>query len=245
MRHKMAIASESVEVVSWTEFQDLFKWRQGEHVSLIGATGCGKTTLAHHLLPMRKYVVVLATKPKDSSMNALIRDGYTKSKTWPAGPSDLVQRVVLWPPIDKRTKKANQKVVFAEALNNIYEQGAWCIYADELHYLSTTLGLQPIFTDLWQQGRSMGISLVASMQRPSHVPLLAYTQATHVFFWRANDTRDLKTIGGIGSIDSKVIQNVVSRLPGKATSGFPKNQAYAFLYVNVNSGKLIVSRVDL
>lgn len=241
----MAKETEPVQVVSWAEFQDLFKWRQGEHISLIGATGCGKTTLAHHLLPMRKYVVVLATKPKDSSMNELIRDGYTKSKTWPVGPSELVPRVVLWPPISKRTQKTNQKHVFADALNQIYEQGAWTVYADELHYLTVTLGLQPIFTDLWQQGRSMGISLVASMQRPSHVPLLAYTQATHVFFWRANDTRDLKTIGGIGSVDSKRIQDVVSKLPGKATAGWPKNQAYAFLYVNVNSGRLIVSRVDL
>jgi hypothetical protein len=235
-----------IDVVSWAEFQRLFKWRQGEHVSLIGATGCGKTTLAHHLLPMRKYVVVLATKPKDSSMNELIREGgFRKSKFWPAGPTDIVQKVVLWPSINKRSQKLNQKLVFAEALNDIYEQGAWCVYADELHYLTSTLGLQSVFTDLWQQGRSMGISLIASMQRPSHVPLLAYTQATHVFFWRANDTRDLKTIGGIGSIDSKVIQNVVARLPGKATSGFNASEAYAFLYVNVNSGRLVVSRVDL
>jgi energy-coupling factor transporter ATP-binding protein EcfA2 len=236
---------DTVEVVSWNEFQTLFKWRQGEHVSLIGSTGCGKTTLAHHLLPQRSYVVVLATKPRDSSMNALLRDGYHKSRDWPPPPIDIAPKIVLWPKCDTPGFEANQKAVFTDALNGVYRQGGWTVYADELYYLTNDLRITRPVNRLWQQGRSIGISLVASMQRPSHVPLNAYTQATHIFFWRANDTRDLKTIGGIGSVDSRVIQSIVGRLPGTANSGFPKDQAYAFLYVNVNSGRLIVSRVDL
>jgi len=239
------VVENGIEFMNWDEFCDSFQWQQGEHVSLIGSTGCGKTTLAHHLLHMRDYVAVLATKPKDSSMVALCKEGYRRSSIWPAGPADIVKRVVLWPSIRDRGEKDNQRAVFAGALDDIYRQGAWCVYADELHYLAVSLGLGGVFADLWQQGRSIGISVVASMQRPSHVPLLAYTQASHIFFWRANDARDLKTIGGIGSIDSAKIRDVVSRLPGPANAGWSLEQAFAFLYVNVRSGRLVVSRVEL
>ena len=107
-----------------------------------------------------------------------------------------------------------------------------------------TLKMERLLSLLWQQGRSIDISLVASMQRPSKVPLLAYTQATHLFFWRCNDEADLKRIGGIGWQNSKVVRDIVSRLYGPPGSA-PRNKCCQFLYVNARSGDLIVSRLEV
>lgn len=242
-----------VDVVPWSEFWPRIssalspeRWHQGQHISLIGANGSGKTVLAHSLLPCRAFVAVLATKPKDPEMSKLSRNGYKVIRRWP--PTQVPEtgcRVILWPKIDRRALKFQQRQVMAHALDSIYEAGSWCVYADELHYLAQTLGLSKPLIDLWQQGRSLGISLVASMQRPAWVPLAAYTESTHLFFFRCHEARDLKTITGIGSLDSKRIRDIVTRLPGPPVAGFSRDECCAFLHVNVRSGRLTVSRVQL
>lgn len=218
------------------------KWEQGEHISLIGATGCGKTTLAEVLLPLPPYVVVFACKPKDKTMDKLVKGGYSKITEWP--PKAYEKRVVLWPPISKRWQVVQQRYAFHNAIDAIYESGGWCVYADEVGYMTAELNMQRAFNMLWQQGRSIGITLVASMQRPRHVSLNAYTQATHIFFWRQNDEQDLKRIAGIGWVNSKVIQRVVSNLNGPINAGWSRHDCCEFLYVNTRSGKLIKSRVE-
>ena len=193
---------------------------------------------------MREWVCVLATKPRDKEMSLLMREGYTKLTGWPPRNAE-VNRVVLWPNIDKRSYLRDQRVTFLDALDSMYEAHGWTIYADELGYMISELKLEGPFRMLWQQGRSIGLTLVASMQRPRHVPLLAYSQASHVFFWRANDEYDLKRIGGIGSINSREIQHIVSELPGPPAAEFSKQECCAFLYINTRSGKMCVSRVEL
>jgi hypothetical protein len=236
------VESTDVTKLSWSDFQSQMDWEQGEHVSLIGATECGKTTLAKELIKLPPWVVALSCKPKDSTMDGLIRKGFKKITEWP--PQAYEKRVVLWPPISKRWQIAQQRYVFQSAIDAIYESGGWCVYADELGYMTAELNMQRAFNMLWQQGRSIGITLVASMQRPRHVSLNAYTQATHIFFWRQNDEQDLKRIAGIGWVNSKVIREVVSRLNGPPRAGWNRNECSEFLYVNTRSGKLIQSRVE-
>lgn len=230
----------------WDGFADYFSrvFQQGDHISLIGSTGCGKTTLAFYgILPIREHVAVFATKPKDKQLSGLLKNGYVKIKNWPPE-YPWQNRVLLWPNASRVTDTANQAVVFSHALSNIYETGAWCVYIDELHYVIDTLKMERLLSMIWQQGRSIDISLIASMQRPAKVPLLAYTQATHLFFWRCNDEADLKRIGGIGWQNSKVVREIVSRLYGPPGSA-PRNKVCQFLYVNARSGDLIVSRLEM
>src|ERR1035437_998741 len=52
------------------------KWKQGEHVIVIGDTGTGKTYLESKILPIRQHVILLRTKPDD-----IIFDGFRKIKT--------------------------------------------------------------------------------------------------------------------------------------------------------------------
>ena len=237
------MSERAIEVLTWPEFERTFRWKSGEHITAIGPTGSGKTVFVQHILDRRRFVTVLATKPKDSSMDALLSGGFHKEISWPW--SDLYPRVVLWPKIGKMSDRYAQREAFRDSLHGMYARGNYCVYADELRYLTADLRLATEFSMLWQQGRSNGISVVSSVQRPTHVPLLAYSQATHLFFWRVSDMRDVKRISDIGSVDTKLVQNTVTRLSGPPDAGFSLDQCCQFLYANTRSGRLIVSRVQL
>ena len=218
--------------VSWDTFMDYWRktWRQGEHVSYIGPTGSGKTTLAVELLGVRRHVVALATKPRDSTMDRLIRDGYRKIKTWPP-PRVGGSRVVLWPPFRDDSDLPNQQAVMASALRGAFTEQSWTIFADELWYLGTELRLDHLLRIIWTQGRSLDVTLVGGTQRPAHVPLLAYDQATHLFFFRDNDETNLRRISGLGGLNSALIRRTVAALP-----------RHVALYVNTRTGQLVTTR---
>jgi energy-coupling factor transporter ATP-binding protein EcfA2 len=231
----------------WSIFRQYLakNYKQDQHVTLVGSTGCGKTTVAlKGILPLRDYVCVFATKPRDPQLSSLLKNGYDRIKNWPPQHPLWERKHLLWPASSKMINKYDQREVFSTALQDIYESGAYTIYIDELHYAITELNLAQELSMIWQQGRSLNISLIAAIQRPSQVPLLAYSMPTHIFFWRENDEANLKRIGGIGWQDSKLIRNVVSQLYGpKGTA--PKGKSHQFLYINTRSGDLIVSRLDL
>jgi hypothetical protein len=227
--------SAEVERLAWDEFLPSMRWRQGEHVSLIGPTGAGKTTLALQVLPKRKFVVVLGTKPKDPTLSQLRRQGYEVMRSWPEHVSvDVTPKIILWPTFKKAGDARKQAQTIGRSLQEIFAQGGWTVYADELRYIAKTLRLSPLLELIWQQGRSLGISLVGGTQRPAHVPLMLYDQATHLFFWRDNDDANLKRIGGIGHLDSQLVRETVADLPLHET-----------LYINTRTGRLVQTKVEL
>lgn len=231
----MALSAEltrvGVPVLSWAEFLSRLRWRQGEHVSLIGHTSCGKSTLALELLPRRRRKVVLATKPRDPLINDLVKQrDYYLARKWP--PRRGEEDVVLWPPIAKLGDTATQSHAFGAALSRIYKTGGWCVYADEVRYLTQTLGLKRACEQFWLQGRTLGISFVVATQEPTHIPLEAYSQATHLFLWRASDKRRVNRLGEIGGVNTDVVKHVVQNLP-----------LHDVLYVNTRDDFMCVTNI--
>lgn len=202
---------------------------------MIGPTGSGKTTLALALLDMRAYVVALATKPRDDTMNKLVKAaGWRKITAWPPPPSLRGgQKVVLWPRFVRPEDMRAQAIELDHALREMFVQGSWTIFADELYYLCHQLKLTGLLEMIWTQGRSMDLTLVGGTQRPAHVPLLAYDQATHLFFWRDNDETNLRRIGGLGGLNSNLIRATVAQLP-----------KHHFLYVNTRTGELLTAKAE-
>jgi hypothetical protein len=217
--------------VPWREFLRQFSWQQGEHVTLLGPTGQGKTTLALSILPLRKYVVVCATKPRDPLLDKLRRRGYRVAREWPA-PS-IYNRIVYWPPYKGMEDVFEQRRAFAHAFRRMFDSGGWTIFVDEGSYVSEFLRLDGELKTIWQQGRTQHISLVLAAQRPAFIPVTAYSSATHLFFWRNNDDVDLRRIGGIGGISSKEIRSIVQTLP-----------KYHVLYVCTRTGEMAITKAE-
>lgn len=220
-------------VLPWNTFLHRFRWEQGEHVSLVGPTGCGKTTLALALLPRREYRAVFGTKPVDPALDELVARGYRRMPKWNPRPGE--RKVLLWPKVKRFEDLDAQPETFRDALRSIYLERGWTVFVDEARYLVHTLKLTRELQVLWQQGRSLKISLVATTQRPAYMPLEMYDQATHLFFWRDTDKVNLRRISEIGgAIDPEEVKRVVANL-GR----------HDFLYLNTRTGDMIISAVSL
>lgn len=218
-------ASSAAPFVPWGDVDAALDWRQGEHVTLVGPTGCGKTTLGLHLLGRRDWVCVIGTKPRDRTLDGLRREGYRRLEEWP--PPQHWNRVLLWPKRKSLADRYTQAAAIAAALEAIYRTGAWCVFADELQYLCERLGLADDLAELWQQGRSLGVSIVGASQRPRYVPLAAYSQATHLFLWRSNDEADLRRLSELNGADTRTVRAVL-----------PQLGRHEVLYVNTRDGLL-------
>lgn len=169
-------------------------WRQGEHVLLVGPTGAGKTTLARDLLGVRSYVVVMAIKAHDDSIEQY-RRGYKIITSWP--PEYNVNRCVLWIKPRDLSDIARQRAAIRDALQSIYLAGGWCVYLDDLSFLVDHMGLRNVVTAFLNQGRSNGISVVSAVQRPRRVPLEAFNQARHIVTWRYSDRQEAYRVAEI------------------------------------------------
>lgn len=205
-------------------------WQQGEHVTLVGPTGAGKTYLARALLPLRQYVVVAASKPRDPLIGSFARNGYRVAREWPT----WGERIVLHPRVDGPEDVPNQARQFDGLLREAYSSGGWCLFIDEAQYLSQYLKLSRMLELLWIQGRSMNVTMVAATQRPRHVPLAAFSQATHLYLWRNRDRQDLRRLSEIsGAVDINQITEAVQRL-GR----------HECLYVDARRGTIHVTQAE-
>jgi hypothetical protein len=223
---------ETIARVPWEQFLPALPWRQGQHVALIGPTGCGKTTLLLNLLPKRKYVVLFGTKPRDATLNALVRQGYHKMQKWEPLDADMYPRRILWPNAAQLREARNlQRREFTRALDAIYHEGSWCVAIDELWYVIQSLGLREEIKQYLQQARSLGISLVCATQRPAFVPLEVYDQSEHLFFWRDNDERNLRRLSGISWLSAKAVMQAIAHLP-----------LHDVLYINTRTGSMSITR---
>lgn len=229
----MAVATD-IPQVAWEDFLRGFVWKQGEHVSMVGPTGSGKTTLMLEILSRRELVCVFANKPRDETMDKLAKTaGYRKVQRFEYNDHD--RKLILWPKGKGIADfEAVQSKAYYDALAEIWQIGYFCCVFDEVRYICDNLKLRRYVELFWQQARALKISVVAGTQRPAFVPVMMFDQATHLFFWCDNDELNLKRIGGLGATNSKMIREVVSHLE-------PRN----VLYLNTRTGEMLTTKVEL
>lgn len=183
----------------------------------------------------RSYVLALATKPRDPTLQAVIdADGWRRVRSFDdVEPTDA--RVVVWPRLERPADVDDvQQPAIADALDGVFIQGSWAVWIDETPYVIDTLGLARPLTLLWRQGRALDVSVIACGQRPRFMPLDAYSQCRHLLLWKTSDGADLKRLDDIsaaGDVDTGTVRDVVRRLP-----------RHAFLHVDTHTGRLAVSQ---
>lgn len=231
---------------SWAEFKDWFLftrdngpgmqpgWRQGEHLTAVAKTQSGKTTLVRELLPRRDYVVMLATKREDPIYKKLERDGFVLVDKFDADPEGP-RKVIFRPPLRGTSKDdlLEQREAFREALTAVYNEGGWCVWANEVRYLSNNLNLKADLEVLWLQGATLGITMVAETQRPVSIPLLAF-DAHHLFYWKNADKQDIITMTEYTGVNTDVTRVTVPRLP-----------RYEALYIDTVTDEIARTKVSL
>lgn len=204
------------------------RWQQGQHVSLIGPTGQGKTVLTRKLLPRRSFVAVLASKPRDDGLDRMIsEDGYRKVESWAKRPKPIrmgtdargraiwQSRIMLWPRMNGLLADSldEQYQEYRACLSDAMAEGGWCIVADDVSWQVEMLDLGRELKAVWKLGRSSGISLVANIQRPAFVPHDAYSAASHLMLWQNSDERDTRTLSGLGGLPAEPIRAMVRTMP--------------------------------
>lgn len=161
---------------------DPIRWKQGEHVVIIGDTGSGKTYLESKLVELRDYVVVLRTKPDDITFK-----GFRNVDTAEKLGNLKTHKFLLTPRYELQQYEASR------AMEIVWKEGGWTFAIDELYYATSVLKVEKQVNKLFTQGRSKNITIMAGMQRPAWISRFALSQSTHAFIFRC-EGRDLVTI---------------------------------------------------
>jgi hypothetical protein len=233
-----------IPVVDYTEFWDNFHWEQSKHITIIGATGCGKTTLETDLIQERDYVIFLGTKEIDDTQAELGPLGFRMAHNPSDISLDISHKWVMHPGKKRKNESASEERVrlrnyYREILTYCFTSTAWAVIIDEGRFICDFLGLKDEVQRLYLQGRSQHNSVVMGTQRPAWVPVESFDQATHLFFFKDNDRRNIDRIAELAGLDRRAVSRAVPRLEST------ENEGGQFLYYNTRTDSIMISKVEL
>jgi|SRR5580700_187583 hypothetical protein len=222
------------------EFLQQLVLEQGHHVTAVGATQSGKTTLiTRWVLPRRSYTVVLATKRRDPSLYPRLKaNGFvmTDDPELNAGENP---KVIYRPGLKlKGTSVKDAKILqrdgFERVLTNVIEEGSWAVYGDEIRYLANDLKLTAELEQLWLQGATELVTMIVSTQRPVAIPVVAFESAWHLFLFRTTDVRNIERIAEFEGANEKLLRWLLPRL-----------EEHEVLYIETRTGRMVRTKVRL
>lgn len=170
----------------------------------------GKTYLASDLLKFRKYIIAITTKKKDKTLERY--SDYYKVKKWKTVYGE--DRLLFNPQPKELGNFVDQRVEIYSCLSEAFLSGGWAIYFDDLFYISNTLKLKEVLQMLYTQSRSNNITLIASIQRPSWIPVECISQSTYVIILKTHDKKDLDRLSEATGMDRKEMTLLNERLNG-------------------------------
>lgn len=214
------------------EFLERFRliWVQGQHVSVAGATGSGKTTVAQEIEDLRDFIVVIATKANDESLDRYKM--FIRREKWP--PHFNEHKVMFWVKPRVLGDFTTQRRAVYAVMSDVFKVGGWTVYFDDLYYVSETLGLKRAVQMFYTQVRSNHVSIVASIQRPFWVPVEVLGQSTYTLLFATRDEQDIKRISQGMSIPFRELLAAIGEL-----------EEYEFLFLQTGKAPIIIKKKEM
>lgn len=212
-------------------------WRQGEHVALVGPTGSGKTYVAHDMLSARRYVLVLAVKPKDDTIQVFTHGEpkYKRVKKWPLDWG--VHRAVIEVKPDSLSDRSQTQRVYT-IMNDVWRDHNWTLFLDDAGYMTGTLGLKRPLVVLLNQSRSLGVSIMTAATQATSIaaaiPSETLRQVRHIALWRFEDMRDIEACAHIIGMDKRALAESMRALrvyPDSSTDFLVYRRGYGLALV--------------
>jgi hypothetical protein len=237
--------------VPWTTLLPYLRTNfiQGDHVSIFGPTGVGKTHLAFDIAEIRTYVLTIATKPHDELVDDALKRGYYRVQTDDlridyVDNVPLHKHVIYWPQLSPaqarkvshsgriQARKKFQKPRVQAAMGYIDLNGHWCLLIDEGTWVYKDLRLAEDVDSALTQWRSSKASIIILGQRPAWMGRYTLSMPTHIFLFHTANVEDAKSLGNIGGVDTKLIRELVQNLD---------RDAHEFLYLDLRHHKMFRS----
>lgn len=212
-----------VNTIDRDEFlRDYWDYRAGQHVTIIGPNGRGKSTLGFQLLnatvspKMRGYVLV--SKPRDETIDAFTKQLRFKTiETYPPPMHFHKQRGYMLRPYqslkDLKADNARLHHEFKTCMMDCYgSKEPVIVFADEVQELQSSLGLKNECEAYWKRGRSLKSGLWALAQRSAYNSQDMYNAPEHLFLFNDPDKKNRIRFGEIGGVDPDTVVRVTGSL---------------------------------
>lgn len=222
--------------------------RQAEGVEILGQNGSGKSYFEAMILLQRQqargsHILVILTKPADETLEGL---GWPIIDRYPPRDDDPRQTAhILWLPsegLDQEGQIAQAQQIY-RVLTRIWRRNANIIIVfDEIAYLCEELDLprhgaplRTVLVRIYREGRGMGITPVATTQRPQGVIRQIHSESLWVVCFAPSDEDD-------GERMAQVLGSKKTYLPILKTLN---RQNYEFLIKHRITGKMYISWIDI
>jgi hypothetical protein len=245
-----------IDVVSRKTFLDEWDYSAGQHLTMLGPTQRGKTTLAIELLnrsisPQLK-AVILAGKPpgRDKTMaGAANKLNLRIVEEWPPTPQwgDKKRNGYVLRPRhtmkDSEKDNANLRYQFKHAIQDTYASSKpRILVADEAYHIQVTMKLKAQTEDILMRGAPV-VGCWSLLQRGRFVSYLVYDSPEHIFIYYDPDRTNQKRYAEIGGVDPEYVERVVATLKMRTATG-GKNTISEALYIRRSGPQLCIVDMD-
>lgn len=212
-----------------------------QHLAIYGPTGRGKSFFEAYILAERarlrgSRVVVIATKPADKT---LMRLGWPIVQSWPPAQGwtkdkRRYNQVIYWvkaPRLDEESQ-ARQSQKIRDLLQQLWVPDSNIVVVfDEIAYVEQELKLGVLTARYFREGRGLGITVVASTQRPAYVSRTMHSETDWAVFFAPKDEEDLERLAQIAG----------NKLYYKRVLASLNAAKYEFLLVHALTGESVIS----